>query len=324
MLQADEGQLQRWIAPHNGFFIGYGYTYRPSGAGIAFGGGYRHDLFDRRARVVFEAGESFRNYHMVRADFSLPRLARQRLELGLEGVYRHQPQDDFYGPGPDSNAEDRVNYLYKDQDVQGRAVVKVRPWMVAGTRFGRLKPSIRSGTDDSLSLARTGLRRQRRAGFERAARLPVRRGLRRDRLSRRAGPHAFRRPLRALRAQVRRPRPRSIRLHVRRSACCGSTCRSSTRSGCSPFSWRRSAPTPPTATRCPSTCSRRSAADNRCAASTTTASATRTRCGSTRSIGGRRSRRSTWRCSPTAARWRRGSRTSTSPTSSTPTASGSA
>jgi hypothetical protein len=147
-LNADEGKLQRWIAPHNGFFAGYGYTYKPSGAGFALGGGFRHDLFDRRARVVFEAGESFRNYHMVRGDFSLPRLARRRLELGGEGVYRHQPQDDYYGPGPDSRSEDRVSFLYKDQEFQGRAIATLRPWLSAGTRVAHLAPKIRSGTDD--------------------------------------------------------------------------------------------------------------------------------------------------------------------------------
>ena len=147
-LDAEEGRLQRWIAPHNGFFAGYGYTYKPSGAGFALGGGFRHDLFDRRARVVFEAGESFRNYHMVRGDFSLPRLARGRLELGVEGVYRHQPQDDFFGPGPDSSAEDRVRYLYKDQEFQGRAIATLRPWLSLGTRIARVAPKIRSGTDD--------------------------------------------------------------------------------------------------------------------------------------------------------------------------------
>jgi hypothetical protein len=146
-LNADEGQLQRWIAPHNGFFVGYGYTYKPTGAGFALGGGFRHDLFDRQARVVFEAGESFRNYHTVRADFSLPRLAGEQLEVGVEAIYRHQPQDDFFGPGPDSVPENRVNYLYRDTEFNGRAVVAVRPWLSVGTRIGHVEPAIRSGTD---------------------------------------------------------------------------------------------------------------------------------------------------------------------------------
>src|SRR5262245_55455891 len=147
-LNADDGRLQRLIAPHNGFYAGYGYAYKPSGAGFALGGGFRHDLFDRRARVVFEAGESFRNYHMVRGHFFLPRLASGRLEVGVEGVYRHQPHDDYYGPGPDSRSEDRVSFLYKDQEFQGRAIATLRPWLSVGTRLARLAPKIRSGTDD--------------------------------------------------------------------------------------------------------------------------------------------------------------------------------
>src|SRR5688572_25314125 len=88
ILDAEEGRLRRLIAPHNGFFVEYGYTYKPIGSGIGFGGGFRHDLFNRQARVVFEVGETFRHYRMGRVDFSLPRLAGERLELGVEGVYR--------------------------------------------------------------------------------------------------------------------------------------------------------------------------------------------------------------------------------------------
>ena len=150
LLNAEDGKLKRLIAPNNGFFVGWGYTYRPTGAGFALGGGFRHDLFDRQARVVFEAGQSFRNYNMVRGDFSLPRLARGKLEVGVEGIYRHQPQDDYFGPGPDSSDADRVNYLYKDNEFNGRAVVTLRPWFNFGTRVGRIAPDIDSGTDSAI------------------------------------------------------------------------------------------------------------------------------------------------------------------------------
>jgi hypothetical protein len=147
VMKAEEGRLRRMIAPHNGFFAEYGYTHRPVGAGIGFGGGWRHDLFDRQARVVLEAGATFRRYHMFRADFSLPRLADERVELGIEGVYRHQPQDDFYGLGPDTREEMRVSYLFEGREVQGRAIVKPRSWFQFGTRVGVLNPSIDSGKD---------------------------------------------------------------------------------------------------------------------------------------------------------------------------------
>jgi hypothetical protein len=148
ILAAEEGKLRRLITPHNGFFVEYGYSYKPTGSGIGFGGGFRHDLFERRARVVFEVGETFRRYRMARADFSLPRLAGERLELGVEGLYRRHTQDDFYGLGPESSGDDRVSYLFKAGEFQGRAIVALRPWLRVGTRLGQIAPDIGSGTDD--------------------------------------------------------------------------------------------------------------------------------------------------------------------------------
>jgi hypothetical protein len=147
VMQAEAGRLRRLIAPHNGFFVEYGYTRKPVGSGIAFGGGFRHDLFDRTARIELEAGASFRAYQLLRADFSLPRLAGERLELGIEATYRRHPQEDFYGGGPGSLKADRVSFFYQGRDVQGRVVAMPRPWLRAGTRFGYLSPSIGPGTD---------------------------------------------------------------------------------------------------------------------------------------------------------------------------------
>lgn len=144
---AEEGRLRRLITPQNGFFAEYGYTYKPVGSGIGFGGGFRHDLFDRQARIELEAGATFRGYQLLRADFFLPRLARERLELGIEGTYKRHPQEDFYGTGPQSIRDDRVSYLYEGQDIQGRAVVTLTPWWRAGGRAGHLSPSLGSGTD---------------------------------------------------------------------------------------------------------------------------------------------------------------------------------
>jgi hypothetical protein len=147
VMKAEEGRLRRMIAPHNGFFAEYGYAHRPTGAGIGFGGGWRHDLFGRQARVVLEAGATFRRYYMFRADFSLPRLADEHLELGVEGVYRYQPQDRFYGLGPNTREDMRVSYLFEGREFQGRAVVKPRSWFGFGTRVGILSPSIDAGRD---------------------------------------------------------------------------------------------------------------------------------------------------------------------------------
>jgi len=148
-LLMQEGRLRRLLFPHNGFFVEYGYSYKPVGAGVGFGGGWRHDLFGRQARVVLEAGGTpFRLYQMARADFSLPRLAGERLELGVEGVYRKHPQEDFFGLGLDTTEDMRVTYLFKGNEVQGRAIYRPLAQMQLGTRFGTLHTSVGPGTDD--------------------------------------------------------------------------------------------------------------------------------------------------------------------------------
>lgn len=147
LLWFERNEPLRKIAPFNGFYVQYGYTDKPVGSGIAFGGGYRNDLFGDRARIVFEAGASLRNYQLARVDFSLPYLASNRAEIGVEASHRRNPQEDFYGIGPDSLKADRVNFLYLGREIQARAVAKPWPWLRAGTRFGLINPSVDPGTD---------------------------------------------------------------------------------------------------------------------------------------------------------------------------------
>jgi hypothetical protein len=148
VIDAEEGKLRRMITPHNGFFAEYGYSEKPVGSGIGVGGGFRHDLFGRRARVELEAGTSFRRYWLLRADFSLPRLAHEHLELGAFATFKNHPQERFYGPGNDSLEADRVTFHYRANELQGRAIVSPKPWLRLGSRFGSLSPEISGGTDD--------------------------------------------------------------------------------------------------------------------------------------------------------------------------------
>src|SRR5689334_20948044 len=69
VMDAEEGKIRRMITPYNGFYAEYGYTDKPVGSGIGVGGGFRHDLFGRRARIDLEAGTSFRRYWLLRGDF---------------------------------------------------------------------------------------------------------------------------------------------------------------------------------------------------------------------------------------------------------------
>ena len=137
----------RKVAPINGVYFKYGYTGKPVGSGMGVGVGYRHDLFDRRARAVVEAGATWRHYRMVRADFSVPSLAGGHLELGVQGVDRHEPEEDFYGLGAASLERDRVSFLFDRREVHGRAVVKPGGGLQAGVRLGRLSTTVGAGRD---------------------------------------------------------------------------------------------------------------------------------------------------------------------------------
>jgi hypothetical protein len=153
------GKLEKWmlwfedvdpitkLAPHDGFYLQYGFRWKPIGGGIGVGGGWRHDLFDRNARVVLGSGISTRNYRMLMADFSLPYLLREKLEVGAQVLHRHNPQEDYWGLGIGSLASDRVSFEVDYLNIEGRAIVRPRPWFEAGTRIGRMNGSVGHGTD---------------------------------------------------------------------------------------------------------------------------------------------------------------------------------
>jgi hypothetical protein len=150
LLYIEQREPLRIINPHNGLFLRYAYPDRPTGAGMALGGGFRHDVFGDRARVVLEGGLSIRNYQLAKADFFLPSLAGGTLELGGHAAYHYLPQEDFYGLGPESRREDRVTFRYSATDYQGRALVRPRPWLELELRSGVLNPAIGPGRDKTL------------------------------------------------------------------------------------------------------------------------------------------------------------------------------
>ncbi len=135
------------LAPHNGFYVQLGFQFKPVGSGLGLGGGYRHDLFHRNARIDLGAGITLRNYQMLLADFSLPYIADNRFELGVHALYRHNPQEDFWGIGPDSLNDNRVSYRVNFTNYEVRAIARPLKWLEAGTHVGWLSGSIGPGTD---------------------------------------------------------------------------------------------------------------------------------------------------------------------------------
>ena len=223
------------ISPRNGFFVRYGYPEKPVGAGIGFGGGYRHDLFDRRARVVAEAGWTLRQYSLLRGDFSLPYLAHERAEVGVEVTRRYNPQEDFYGTGPDSVEADRTNYRLDTTAAIARALIKPRRWFTAGGHAGWSSPSVGSGKDARSPSSEVRFGADALVGFSeqpdfRYTDLFVAVDYR-DRPEQRPLGRLLFRDARV----VRRPRFRSLQFPPRSTCTPSSSSPSSTRSGCSRF-----------------------------------------------------------------------------------------
>ncbi len=147
LLYVERENPLRKIAPYNGFFVRYGYQSKPVGSGIGASAGFRHDLFDRRARVLVEGGGTWRGYWMTRGDFSLPYLADDRIELGVELSKWHNPEEDFFGLGVTSLESDRVNYLFDRREAQGRAIARPFDGFSAGGRLGYMNVDVGPGTD---------------------------------------------------------------------------------------------------------------------------------------------------------------------------------
>ena len=147
MLWYEEKRILDRLSPHDGFYVEYGYNNKVVGSGFGVGLGFRHDLFDRRARIDMGAGISYRNYQMMGVDFSLPYLANDRFEVGVRALYNHHPQEDFWGLGMGSVSENRVNFNADYTDVQARAIVRPVRWFEAAVRYGALNGDIGPGTD---------------------------------------------------------------------------------------------------------------------------------------------------------------------------------
>lgn len=147
MLWYEEKRLLDRLAPHDGFYVGYGYNHKVVGSGFGVGAGFRHDLFERRARIDVGGGISFRNYQMLVADFSMPYLANERFEVGGRVVYNHHPQEDYWGLGMDTASENRVSFNADYTDYQARAIARPTGWLEAGARFGRVNGDIGPGHD---------------------------------------------------------------------------------------------------------------------------------------------------------------------------------
>src|SRR6185295_4673618 len=83
-----------------------------SGGGFTLGAG--HTSYLGAYNFVDVRGSwTFTNYKRIEAEFVAPRLFHRRGVLSVLGGWREATQVGFYGIGPDTQKEDRTNYLFR-------------------------------------------------------------------------------------------------------------------------------------------------------------------------------------------------------------------
>ncbi len=83
-------------------------------------------------------------------DFGDERPGKVRSYLYLDLRYRYYPRERFYGIGPDSDLEDRTNYLVEDGHYGAAAGYQFGRWVGIGARGAYLKVNTGPGKDDAF------------------------------------------------------------------------------------------------------------------------------------------------------------------------------
>lgn len=119
------------------------------GSGFASGPGYRFHTFDDRLFVNLSAGVSIKGYKAVDTNVRWLQAFGERLEVWTDYRYEDFPQEDFFGTGFASSAENRTSYDFDSSDIAVRGVLRPARWLRVGTTLGYMRPDIGPGTDRS-------------------------------------------------------------------------------------------------------------------------------------------------------------------------------
>lgn len=143
---AEDKFLQARGLPPKGTFYPLVRTIVPE-SGLGFGGGYRRSLANDDLRFDVHALVSARGYQLGRIELSLPRLVRHTIEIKGLAQYRHLPEEDFFGLGPDARTSDRTNYLLDETEYAAQITWRPRRWLLLGSQHAALRPRMGPGAD---------------------------------------------------------------------------------------------------------------------------------------------------------------------------------
>jgi hypothetical protein len=112
-----------------------------TGSGFALGTSYSKDGFSASSQG------SLNGYQKHEVRFSIPRLLNDRVFADIRTTYRNYSQEDFFGTGSDSRAEDRTNYRLEDFSYGGEVGVHLSEHVKAGTHLRWIETNVGEGTD---------------------------------------------------------------------------------------------------------------------------------------------------------------------------------
>jgi hypothetical protein len=119
-----------------------------TGSGLALGAGYRNHFFGDAFYGDLSGRVSTKKYFRVDARLRLPSPV-ERLQFWTGAIYRHLPQEEYFGLGAASRRDDRSNYGIDSLDVTGEALYRLTPALHVGARLGYFMPEVEPGTDDN-------------------------------------------------------------------------------------------------------------------------------------------------------------------------------
>ncbi|MBY0505563.1 MAG: BamA/TamA family outer membrane protein [Bryobacteraceae bacterium] len=142
----DEKLLERFSQGFNGIRAKIGNMV--TGGGFAIGPEYsREDLFKGYLQFRTAAQVSTRGYYKIDNQWTLPRLAKNKLALDIYTVHHNYASINYYGPGANSTKGGRSNYRLEDTSAEATSVfTPVRGLAIGGT-VGGLWMNIGPGND---------------------------------------------------------------------------------------------------------------------------------------------------------------------------------
>jgi outer membrane protein assembly factor BamA len=151
LMDLESGRVfERLLNPPEGLYPKIGNI--TTGSGFSFGPGYRYPrLFGGQVEFSSFIAASFSKYWMIDLRLDAPRLANERVAVGVRAQRYDFPSEDFFGLGPHSSRDNETIYGLRNTVVGGYGTVRPASWLNLTGGVDYLNPAIDAfSEDDSL------------------------------------------------------------------------------------------------------------------------------------------------------------------------------